>query len=180
MSLRRLIGWAGTGKHCEADGMINNIDDLFKQISHGVYVIGVSDGEKTNAFTAAWVMQVSFNPPLLAISINPEHYSYWLMQAGGICTVNVLGQGQYSIAEHFGRPGVADKMAGFVWQQDKTGAPILSQSLAYFDCQVSHYADAGDHKIAVCRVLSAARLNEGKPLLYRETGDMDDSRELYG
>lgn len=179
MSSRRLIGPAGTGRRYGAKGMINNIDDLFKQISHGVYVIGVSDGEKTNAFTAAWVMQVSFNPPLLAISINPEHYSYRLMQAGGVCTVNVLGQDQYSLAEHFGRPGLKDKMAGFAWQKDRTGAPILSSSLAYFDCQVSHYADAGDHKIAVCRVLAAARLNEGKPLLYRETGDMDGSRELY-
>ena len=51
--------------------MIENLDTLFKQISLGVYVIGVSDGERQNAFTAACVMQVSFNPPLLAISINP-------------------------------------------------------------------------------------------------------------
>jgi flavin reductase (DIM6/NTAB) family NADH-FMN oxidoreductase RutF len=71
--------------------MIENMDTLFKQISLGVYVIGVSDGERQNAFTAAWVMQVSFNPPLLAISINPEHYSYQLLQKGGVCTVNVLG-----------------------------------------------------------------------------------------
>jgi len=159
--------------------MIKNIDNVFKLISHGVYVIGVSDGGKMNAFTAAWVMQVSFNPPLLALSINPEHYSYRLMQAGGICTVNVLGQDQLPVAEHFGRSGIGDKTAGFEWQKNKTGAPILSQSLAYFDCEVSHYADAGDHKIAVCRVLAAARLKQGEPLLYQQTGDMDGSREIY-
>jgi len=33
--------------------MIENQDSLFKQISHGVYVIGVSDGNHQNAFTAA-------------------------------------------------------------------------------------------------------------------------------
>lgn len=158
--------------------MIENPETLFKQISHGVYVIGVSDGNHQNAFTAAWVMQVSFNPPLLAISINPGHYSYQLLQAGGVCAVNVLGQGQYAVAEHFGRPG-KDKMAGFQWQKDKTGAPILSESLVYFDCQVSHYTDAGDHKIAVCKVIAGARLNEGRPLLYNQTGDMDGSSELY-
>lgn len=158
--------------------MIENLDLLFKQISHGVYVIGVSDGERQNAFTAAWVMQVSFDPPLLAISINPEHYSYQLLQAGEVCSVNVLGQNQYAIAGHFGR-SVQDKMAGFQWQKGKTGAPILSESLAYFECQVSHYTDAGDHKIAVCEVIVAARLNEGSPLLYNQTGDMDGSSELY-
>ena len=158
--------------------MIENIEALFKQISCGVYVIGVSDGERQNAFTAAWVMPVSFNPPLLAVSINPEHYSYQLLQAGGVCTVNVLGQNQSAIAEHFGR-SVQDKMSGFQWQKGKAGAPILLASLAYFDCEVSHYTDAGDHKIVVCRVIAAAKLNTGQPLLYSQTGDMDGSSALY-
>jgi flavin reductase (DIM6/NTAB) family NADH-FMN oxidoreductase RutF len=158
--------------------MIENPEALFKHMSHGVYVVGVCDGERQNAFTAAWVMQVSFNPPLLAISINPEHYSYQLLQTGGVCTVNVLGQNQYAVAEHFGS-SAKDKMAGFQWQKDKTGAPVLSESLAYFDCQVSHYTDAGDHKIIICKVIAAAKLNEGRPLLYSQTGDMDGSSELY-
>lgn len=159
--------------------MIEKPDQITKLISHGVYIIGVSDGQHQNAFTAAWVMQVSFNPLLLAISINPEHYSYQLLKAGGVCTVNVLGQNQYALAEHFGRP-VKDKMAGFQWRIDKTGAPILSESLAYFDCEVSHYTEAGDHKIAVCKVLSAGTLNPGQPLFYSQTGDMDGSNGLYG
>lgn len=158
--------------------VIENLDDLFKYISHGVYVIGVSDGEHQNAFTAAWVMQVSFKPPLLAISINPEHYSYQLLLASGTCTVNVLGEEQLAIAEHFGRSD-RDKMTGFQWQVDTTGAPILSTSLAYFDCQVSHYTDAGDHKIVICNVVAAASLNKGRPILYRQTNDMDASCNLY-
>jgi flavin reductase (DIM6/NTAB) family NADH-FMN oxidoreductase RutF len=158
--------------------MIENPASLFKQISHGVYVIGVTDGLHQNAFTAAWVMQVSFNPPLLAVSINPQSYSYQLLQAGGVCAVNVLGRDHYALAEHFGR-SAPDKMAGFQWQQAKTGAPVLSESLAYFDCQVSHYADAGDHKIAICKVIAAARLNDGNPLLYSETGELDGSSKLY-
>jgi flavin reductase (DIM6/NTAB) family NADH-FMN oxidoreductase RutF len=158
--------------------MIENPGSLVKQISHGVYVIGVGVGERQNAFTAAWVMQVSFEPLLLAISINPEHYSYQLMQESGVCTVNVLGQGQYALAEHFGR-SAPDKMAGFQWQQAKTGAPVLSESLAYFDCEVSHYAEAGDHKIAVCKVVAAGMLNQGRPMLYSQTGDMDGSSELF-
>ena len=158
--------------------MIENPEALFKHISHGVYVIGVSDGDRQNAFTAAWVMQVSFNPPLLAISINPQNYSYQLLQAGGVCTVNVLSRDQYALAEHFGR-SAKDKMAGFHWQAGVTGAPVLSESLAYFDCQVSHYSDAGDHKIAVCTVIAAAKLNDGHPLLYNQTGNLDGSSELY-
>lgn len=155
------------------------MNDLFKCLTHGVYVVAVSDGEHHNAFTAAWVMQVSFDPPLLAISINPEHYSYSLLQAGGVCTVNVLGQNQLPIAEHFGRPYDNDKMTKFVWQQGLSSAPVLADSLAYFDCQVSHYTEAGDHKIVVCHVIAGAILNQGSPLLYQQTGNMDGSDQLY-
>ncbi len=143
--------------------MSKNIEAAFKQLSHGVYVMGVTDGIYQNAFTAAWVMQASFSPLLLAISINPEHYSYQLLKVGGVCSVNVLGDDQSAVADHFGRAG-KDKMTGFQW---------------HVDCEVSHYSDAGDHKIAICKVISAARLNQGHPLLYSQTGDMDGSSELY-
>lgn len=159
--------------------MIEDVETLVKQISHGVYVIGVGKGDRQNAFTAAWVMQVSFDPLMLAISINPKHYSYQLLQESGVCTVNVLAQHQYALAEHFGR-SAKNKMAGFQWQTAESGAPVLSESLAFFDCQISHYADAGDHKIAICKVVAAAKLNQGRPLLYSQTGDMDGSAELYG
>lgn len=154
------------------------MNELFKQLSHGVYVIAVSDGIHHNAFTAAWVMQASFDPPLLAFSINPAHYSYHLLQADGVCTVNVLGQHQLAIAEHFGH-SKPDKMAGVTWQQGLSSAPVLADGLAYFDCRVSHYTDAGDHKIVVCEVLAGAILQQGKPLLYGQTGNMDDSDSLY-
>jgi flavin reductase (DIM6/NTAB) family NADH-FMN oxidoreductase RutF len=159
--------------------MSENPGDVCQYLSQGVYVIGVAAGEGRNAFTAAWVMQASFKPLLLAISINPHHYSYKLLEAGGICTVNVLGQHQYHLAEHFGRSGLADKMAGFDWHTDKTGAPILSESLAYFDCQVSHMTDAGDHKVVICNVVAAGRLQQGNPLLYGQTGNLDGSDGLY-
>ena len=144
-----------------------------------MYVIGVSDGERSNAFTAAWVMQVSFDPLLLCFSINPRHYSWDILRQGGVCTVNVLAKHQYAMAEHFGTSGLTDKMAGYQWQKAVTGAPVLPDGLAYFDCKVSHYAEAGDHTLVVCEVLDGRLLNRGDPLLYNDTGNMDGSSEIY-
>jgi flavin reductase (DIM6/NTAB) family NADH-FMN oxidoreductase RutF len=158
--------------------MITNPEQLAKLLCHGVYVVGVRDGDRQNAFTASWVMQVSFKPFLLAISINPLNYSYALMQAGKICTVNVLSDRQYELAAHFGSAS-KDKMTGYVWQTAQTGAPVLSDGLAYFDCKVSHFADAGDHKIAVCEVVAASIFRDGQPLLYGQTGNLDGSKKLY-
>ena len=47
--------------------MTSSIAALFRTLTQGVYVIGVARGEERNVFTAAWVMQVSFDPLLLAL-----------------------------------------------------------------------------------------------------------------
>lgn len=62
--------------------MSDSIAALFQRLTQGVYVVGVANREKRNAFTAAWVMQVSFNPLLLALSIDPHHSSYRLLEEG--------------------------------------------------------------------------------------------------
>jgi flavin reductase (DIM6/NTAB) family NADH-FMN oxidoreductase RutF len=159
--------------------MADKIEAVFKHITQGVYVISVANEEQKNAFTAAWVMQVSFNPPLICFSINPEHHSYKILQEGGICCISVLNNEQYIEAAHFGQSNDKDKMDDFKWQKTKTGAPALTDSLAYFDCIVNHYSDAGDHQLVVCSVVDAAILNEGDPMLYSDTYDMDNSSKLY-
>ena len=159
--------------------MRNNIVELMQQISCGVYVIGVSDGLEENAFTASWVMQVSFEPLLLAFSINSKHYSYQLLKKGGICSINVLSQAQQNEAEFFSRSHNKCKMKSHQWQKIKTGAPILMNSSAYFDCKVSHYSEAGDHEIVICDVVEAEILKVAAPLLYVNTLDLDGGNKNY-
>ncbi len=158
--------------------MIENEAALTQQITHGVYVIGVRAGELKNAFTASWVMQVSFQPLRLAFAINPEHYSYHLLKQGGVCSVNVLRHEQLEIAEHFGRP-MKEKMRGYEWRQGATGAPILLDASAYFDCKVRDCRNAGDHEVVVCDVIEADFLQPGQLMLYSDTGDMDGGCENY-
>ncbi len=159
--------------------MIKNAEAILKQITQGVYVISVNNGKQKNAFTAAWVMQVSFDPLLICFSINPEHHSYSLLKKGGVCCISVLKKKQATVAAHFGKSSRQDKMAGYSWLETSTQAPALEDSLAYFDCRVDHYSDAGDHKLVICSVIDAAILNKGEPMLYRDTGDMDSSSDLY-
>ncbi len=83
---------------------------LFQRVTKGVYVIGVAHLDTRNAFTAAWVMQVSFDPLLLALSINPHHSSYRLLREGRSFSVNVLNKRQLDLAEHYGQPARTDKL----------------------------------------------------------------------
>ncbi len=161
---------------------MNQIAQLFRRLNYGVYVVGVADGDRHDAFTAAWVMQASFDPLLLALSINPDNASYPLLHAGGGFIVNVLRREQQDLARRFGtRSGrEVDKLAGIGWRPGRTGAPILGDALAYFDCLVEGRLKAGDHEIVLGRVSDGRLLDsDAVPLLYAETGDMDGSSGLY-
>ena len=156
------------------------IAQLFRQLTHGVYIVGVAHGSTCNAFTAAWVMQASFDPLLLALAINPQNASYPLLIASGAFTVNVLHQDQMTLAAHFAQSRCENKLAGIDWSQKRTGAPVLAECLAYFECVVASRCAAGDHEIIVGRVIDGSLLNEGiPPLEYRDTGDLDGSSRLF-
>ena len=78
--------------------MSHAIAALCRRLTHGVYVIGVAHGAVHNAFTAAWVMQGSFDPLLLALAIHREHDSYRLLIEGRAFSVSVLREDQMALA----------------------------------------------------------------------------------
>jgi Flavin reductase like domain len=98
--------------------------------------VGVGHGEAHNAFTAAWVMQVSFDPLLLALSINPRHPSYGLLNESRAFGISVLKESQLDLAGYYGQPGSADKKLTLTeWTTDRIGLPLLRDALAWFECK---------------------------------------------
>jgi flavin reductase (DIM6/NTAB) family NADH-FMN oxidoreductase RutF len=161
---------------------MSDVADLFRRLTAGVYVVGVADGSQRNAFTAAWLTQVSFDPLLVALSVNPEHASYPLLIEGGGFAVSVLARDQLHLARHFGtRSGrEGEKLAGIAWRPGRTGAPILEDALAYLECRLVQRITAGDHVIAIAHPIAGEILSpDAVPLSYTDTGDLDGSRELF-
>jgi flavin reductase (DIM6/NTAB) family NADH-FMN oxidoreductase RutF len=158
------------------------IQALFRCLSAGVYIVGTGHGEKRSAFTAAWITQVSYDPLLLVVSINPRNATYPVLIANRGFAISVLKAGQAELARRFGtRSGRdEDKLAGVGWHPARSGAPILNDALAYFDCEVTQIVPAGDHELVIGRVVAGANVDpDARPMVYAETGDMDGSASLY-
>jgi flavin reductase (DIM6/NTAB) family NADH-FMN oxidoreductase RutF len=125
-------------------------------------------------------MQASFDPLLLALSINPQHASYRLLKHGRAFSVNVLKKGQRDLAEHYGRPAPDKKLAGTELTTDRMGLPLLADALAWFECQVLSEYPAGDHVLVLGKVIGGKLIDaEAEPMSYRETGDMDGASALF-
>jgi flavin reductase (DIM6/NTAB) family NADH-FMN oxidoreductase RutF len=160
--------------------MSGSIAALFQRLTQGVYVVGVAGGETRDAFTAAWVMQVSYDPLLLALSINANHSSYRLIKEGGSFTINVLKKGQLDLADHYGQSARTNKMALTDWANDRTGPPLLREGLAWFECKIVDEHPVGDHVLLVGRVIDGKLVDsEAEPMCCRETGAMDGASTLY-
>jgi hypothetical protein len=70
----------------------------------------------------------------------------------------VLKKGQLDLAEHYGRPASADKLARIEWTTDRPGLPLLREALAWV------------------RVPSRG---PAEPMSYRQTGTMDGASALF-
>lgn len=155
--------------------MSKEIARLFNTLTHGVYVIGVADGEQVNAFTAACVMLASFDPPHLAVAVNAQHSSYRMLKASGTFSVNVLKTGQIGFAENFAGPASTEKMAFTAWTTARTGAPLLENALSWFECRVAGEIPAGSHTLVLGRVINGRLLDsDAAPLNYREVTSLDE------
>jgi flavin reductase (DIM6/NTAB) family NADH-FMN oxidoreductase RutF len=156
--------------------------ELFRRLSTGVYVIGVSHHGRSNAFTAAWLTQVSFDPLLVSLSINRDHFSYQLLRESGAFAVSILKQGQLDLARHFGcqSGGKTDKLSGQRWRPGRLGAPVLLDSVAYLECRVVNTVVAGDHELILGQVTDGELLaSDATIMMYADTGDLDGSSALY-
>jgi len=146
---------------------------ILRKLPHGVYIVGVKDGAQVNAFTGTWLTQVSFTPPLVALGVKKDSHSFEMIKQGRVFAISVLRKDQKSVAEHFVKPAtvVGEKLKGIPHHFGKTGAPILDESVGYFECEVREIAnEQGDHAIVIGEVVEAGVHKDEPALTLMDTG----------
>lgn len=147
---------------------------VLRLLTYGLYAVTAAHEGRQNAFTANWLTQVSFEPPLIALSVELDSYSIGLIRASAAFAVNVLERGQRELAGSLGKryASVGDKLRSLSWQPGPvTGAPLLvNDALAYCECRVTAEYPAGDSALFVAQVVGVGTLRDGEPLTMREAG----------
>ena len=144
-------------------------NEEIKKILQGVYIITSSFKGKHNAMTAAWVSRISMNPPLLMVSVGDGRYSKELISKGKCFAVHSVGERQIWLAKEFGAVSGndKDKLVGKKFSIGKSGAPILGDCIAWFDCKLVKEVEAGDHSVFIGEIIDARVVEpEGKTLAY--------------
>lgn len=145
---------------------------LLRKIPHGLYICGVKDGEEVNGFTASWIMQASFQPPLVVNCVKTDSISHTMIKNSGVFALSFLEEGQKELAQNFFKPmrRVGNKFEEIEFYLGETGCPIIQDSLGYIECNVVGSVEYGDHTVYVGEVIAAGIHREGNPLLLEQTG----------
>jgi len=146
----------------------------------GLYLVGSRAGSRRNAMTANWVSQVSFEPKLVAVSVEREALTHSLIHDGGVFSLSILDREDRAVVRKFVKPvepdGQGGELNGLPFVERVTGAPILAQALAWVDCALRHELDVGGHTLFVGEVVDAGfSKDESTPVLR-----MEDTRMNYG
>ena len=131
----------------------------------GVTVITTRTGDgKLEALTANSFSAVSLDPPLVLWSLGRNAKSLTSFRDSGYFAVNVLAADQCELSRHFAMRG-ENKFANLAYTTGLGGCPLLSDTLASFQCMTENTVVGGDHIIFIGRVRQAT-YRDGEPLIF--------------
>jgi flavin reductase (DIM6/NTAB) family NADH-FMN oxidoreductase RutF len=152
---------------------------VLRLFTYGLYAITCRHEDRLNAFTANWLTQVSFEPPLVALSVENDAASIELIRGSGLFTVCVLETGRRDLAAALGRSlkNTPNKLDTIQWRSVSDGAgigpsepPVLADCIGYVRCGVVQEVPAGDSTLFLARVYDAELFRGAEPLTMREAG----------
>jgi flavin reductase (DIM6/NTAB) family NADH-FMN oxidoreductase RutF/rubredoxin len=139
-------------------------------LSYGLYVVASEKQGKLNAQIANTVIQVTSEPPAIAVCINKQNLTHEFITESKVFTASILSQDTpLSFIGHFGfKSGrEVDKLKDVNYKLGEAKAPIvLDHSLAYLEAKVINQVDVGTHTIFIGELVGADVLGEGVPMTY--------------
>ncbi len=144
--------------------------EVIGHFASGVTVITTAVGEKRYGTTANAITSVSAEPPMLLVCLNRESETGKAIDRSGYFVVNILTEDQEHLAGHFATkdagkfevPPPGHKELPKLRAQQR---PLLEDSLAHIECQVTERVTSATHIIFI-GLVEAAEVGDGEPLAY--------------
>jgi flavin reductase (DIM6/NTAB) family NADH-FMN oxidoreductase RutF len=139
---------------------------LYK-MTYGIYVVCSGNSQKGNGFICNSVMQVTSEPPQLAVTCHKNNYSAELIAQSGVLSVSILPQEvSQDIISTFGYQSGrnTDKLKQFNIRYGINDVPVMmNEVIGTLECQVKETIDVGSHWLYIVEIMQAD--------LYKETAD---------
>ena len=144
-----------------------------RAFSSGVAIVACGEGEARAGCTATSLASLSLAPPTLIVCLARSSSTLIGLRQAGAFSINLLAARHQALAHRFsGHSGVHGprRFDRAQWVTLSTGAPVLTDAVAAFDCLVEEVIERHSHAIVLGAVVS---LKEGvdEPVLARRRGE---------
>lgn len=150
---------------------------LFKEalsrFASGVTVVTTRHDGGLHGLTVSAFASVSADPPRVLVSLGNNTESRPLIEKSGNFAVHILGRQHVALGLRFAKlvPGLADPFEGLSHRAEQTGAPVLTDCLAWLDCTVETVLPVGDHTVFIGAVQALGHDPASpEPVLYYQRG----------
>lgn len=153
---------------------------VLRNLSYGMYAIGVKDGDKVNACIVNSVMQLTkatpASAPLLTLGISADNYTCECIEKSGIFTVSVLST--ETPATVIGALGLvsgrnSNKLENIRHKVLAEGVPVVKENTCcWFLCRVRDSVKIDSRKIFVAEVIAGSDEAVGTPMTYEYYTDV--------
>ncbi|MEG1799669.1 MAG: flavin reductase family protein [Synergistaceae bacterium] len=148
-----------------------NMKALFS-MTYGMYVVSTVLDGKLNGQIANAAMQITGEPPCVAVCLNKQNLTTEMLVKSGVFGVSVLELdvpmtflGQYGFK--CGRD--IDKYSNVNYYLGETGVPIVTDwTISTFEAKVVHTLDLPTHVLFIGEVTASKFIKEATPLTYAD------------
>lgn len=135
-------------------------------ITYGLYVLTVKQGEKDNGCIINSVMQVAEKPVRLAVSVNKQNLTCEMLKESGVFNLSCLTtEADFELFKRFGFQSGrdADKFQGMSGlKRSENGLYYLSEKTnAFLSGKVVEMSDLGTHMLFIAEVTDGEVLSDG-------------------
>jgi len=144
-----------------------------RELAGAVSVVTVGNAGDRTGFVATSVASFSAEPPRLILCVDRSSSSGHALTRFGRFGVNFMRETDAAIANRFaGFGGIKsnDRYQGAEWMTLPSGTQVLKDALASIDCTIEETLDRHDHSIVLGKVESIRVCDQGKPLLWFQSG----------
>ena len=140
--------------------------DAMAAIAEQIHLVATAGEAGRRVVAATAVTSVSDQPPTVLICLNRGVPANGIFLQNGVFSISTLGEQHRGLADACsGRMGADQEMrfAMAEWERHVTGAPILADAIATFDCEIIETLDMATHHVIFGRVRALGRQAGGRP-----------------
>jgi ferric-chelate reductase [NAD(P)H] len=152
--------------------MANAIDfKVFRDFSYGLYLVTSKDGDRLNGQIVNTVIQVTSEPPRVAVIINKKNLTHEFISSSKVFAACIIDESvTIKFIGPFGFKSGRDinKFENVKYKPGITGSPMLLEyTLSALESKVFNQVDLGTHTVFIADVVNTEIFKEGNPLTYR-------------